>query len=194
MYHLTAKFTEDKETYYQIRKQEFESLNQIEQAARFIYLNRFCFNGLYRTNNKGEFNVPYGGLKSGKLPTKENFINISNLLKNVEIINTDFEDLILNRLEVNDFVYLDPPYAVKNKRIFKQYGPTNFGTNDMERLFLLLDYIDKKGAKFLLSYAYCEELQFLTSKWNSNIVTTQRNIAGFASNRRKEQEYLISNL
>lgn len=194
VHHKLSSFLNTKEDYYIIRALNPNELSEIERVARFIYLNRLCFNGLYRTNLKGEFNVPYGGYKTGSFPSVDDFGKISDALKSATIINGDFETIVKDNVKNGDFVYLDPPYAVANKRIFKQYGPTTFGTLDIERLFGLLEFINEKEATFILSYAYCEEMVPFVERWGGRTVLTQRNIAGFAGNRRKESEYLISNI
>ena len=79
-----------REHYNEVRSTAPASLNQIKRAARFIYLNRYCFNGLYRTNSKGEFNVPYGGEKSGSIPSSEQLKSAAKLLKRATLLSTDF--------------------------------------------------------------------------------------------------------
>ena len=92
-----------------------------------------------------------------------------------------------------DLVYLDPPYAVGNRRIFRQYGPMSFGLNDLSRLAASLESLDRKGATFVVSYAVCPEALSIFSCWHIRRVFTQRNISGFAKHRRKAAELMISN-
>jgi DNA adenine methylase len=190
----TKKIPKTKEDYYLVRNQTLESLSRLEKAARFIYLNRYCFNGLYRTNLHGKFNVPYGGERSGNVPILEVFIAASEQLKKAQLVTGDFENIVSTNLKSDDFIYLDPPYAVKNKKIFTQYDACSFGLDDLNRLSVLLDKIDSKGAKFVLSYACCEESKEYFGKWNCETVDTQRNISGFASHRKIDQEIIITNL
>ncbi len=180
--------------YYKTRAQDLSNLSSLDKAARFIYLNRFCFNGLYRTNNQGKFNVPYGHSRTGDIPKLEVFQAISNSLQHVDLISGDFEKIIDENLNKGDFIYLDPPYAVRNKRIFTQYDANSFGLNDLTRLSLLLDRIDAKNADFVLSYAYCDEAIELFGKWKYEIVEAQRNISGFANHRKKDQEIIVTNI
>ncbi len=114
------------------------------------------------------------------------------MLSNTQIFNQDFETT-LKIIQADDFVYMDPPYAVRNRRIFRQYGPDCFGIKDLERLALLLHEIDKIGASFLVSYAMCKEALDIFSDWKINRTQTQRSIAGFSKHRRKAVELLISN-
>lgn len=189
----TFKVSED--TYYTIRKIDPKSLYKNQRAARFIYLNKLCFNGLYRTNSSGHFNVPYCG-GNNKIIAEELSVltTASKQLQSASIMSGDFENIISKNVKKGDFVYLDPPYAVENRRIFKQYGPQTFGLDDLKRLKQLLKYIQQKDAKFLLSYAYCNEALELFNTWTIKKKFTQRNISGFSSDRRKAAEILVTNI
>ncbi|MBZ5491306.1 MAG: Dam family site-specific DNA-(adenine-N6)-methyltransferase [Acidobacteriia bacterium] len=180
-------------SYYRIRKAETKGMDEIQKAARFIFLNRFCFNGLYRTNAMGRFNVPFSSAGTGNLPTLEELLLASDLLKRATILCDDFA-VAINQVRRGDFVYLDPPYAVTNRRVFRQYGPSSFGISDLIRLSQGLNAIDACGAAFVLSYAHCSEaLQYLKG-WNVRKVMTQRNISGFAKHRRKAAELIVTNI
>lgn len=194
VYDELRKLPLGKDAYYAIRDRIPGELGKYERAARFIYLNRYCFNGLYRTNSAGKFNVPYSATKTGTTPTKEALKGCSVALKGKEITSLDFETLLRRECKAGDFVYLDPPFAVSNRRIFKQYGPQNFGNEDILRLRECLEYLDSIGATFVLSYAYCKESIENFSDWTFRRVTTQRNISGFANNRRRAVEVLVSNI
>jgi len=180
--------------YYRIRSINPNSLGTNQRAARFIYLNQLCFNGIYRTNLNGEFNVPFSGENQLKTFSLNVLADVSKKLAKTQIYSDDFEKVVRKHLSKNDFIYLDPPFAVSNRRIFRQYGPDSFGLDDLARLKKLLDDIDKKGAKFLLSYAYCKESISLIKNWNSRKLLVQRNVAGFSKFRRKSAELLISNI
>ena len=182
-----------KDHYYQIRSQDCCNLDALDRVARFIYLNRFCFNGLFRTNLAGKFNVPYSPNKTGQLPTYKKLVEVSKVLRGAKLLSGDFSTVVNQECREGDFVYLDPPYAVSNRRIFRQYGPQTFGLEDIERLRKLLDEIDYRKATFVLSYAYCHEARDAFSKWGLRKVYTQRNISGFSKHRRKAAEVIISN-
>lgn len=181
-----------KEAYYRIRQEDTSQLSTLDQAARFIYLNRFCFNGLYRTNMSGKFNVPYAASKTGRLPTLSELYMSAKVLSCAQIISRDFEKT-LKDVQPGDFVYMDPPYAVRNRRIFRQYGPDSFGTEDLARLASALPHIDRCGATFLVSYAMCKEALDAFDGWHVRRAQTQRSIAGFSRHRRKAVEILVSN-
>jgi len=93
-------------------------LTPIQRAVRFLYLNRFCFNGLYRTNSSGNFNVPFAKSKTGDFPSVDDFIAASELLRNAELINVDFESVVWDNAKTNDFIYLDPPLRSKQSAPF----------------------------------------------------------------------------
>lgn len=193
LYSVLQLFEINKEQYYKLRSQSPTSMNPLEAAARFIYLNRFCFNGLFRTNLKGEFNVPYGAGKSGKLPTLEQLTQLSKSLKNTSLRSGDFSKTLAG-VKSGDFVYLDPPYAIENRRVFNQYGPQNFGLNDLDRLAEELKVIDASGAKFVLSYAYCKEALSSFNGWSKRKVFVRRNIAGFSASRKSAAEVIVTNI
>lgn len=183
-----------KDGYYKVRASNPNRYGEIRRAARFIFLNRFCFNGIYRTNNQGKFNVPYAESKTGALPTADVLVRASEVLKKADIRCMDFEKLVLSRVKKGDFVYLDPPFAVSNRRVFCQYGPQVFGLSDLERLRNVLIEIDRRGASFLVSYAYCKEAIVFLKGWTMRRTVTQRNIAGFVDHRRSAIEVLVTNI
>lgn len=188
-----SRFSKGKDEYYRIRALAPESLNDVERAARFIFLNRYCFNGIYRTNKKGEFNVPYSSGNTGELPTMETLNKAAEMLANSEIYHQDFEQT-LNSTKQGDFVYLDPPYAVTNRRIFRQYDPQTFGLEDIERLKTSLHMLDAKGVDFVVSYALSPEGLLALGGWNLIEVSTQRNVAGFAKHRKQAVEIIATNI
>ena len=194
LYERVTSISSSEETYYRIRALAPESLSESDRAARFIYLNRHCFNGIYRTNQRGQFNVPYGAAKAGAVPSIERFRECSRVIRSAELTCLDFEEFVRTTVRGGDFVYLDPPYAVANRRIFRQYDKHSFGLSDVERLSHCLDHIDSVGARFVVSYALSAEIKPLLSKWTARRVTAQRNIAGFAEHRRKAVEVIVTNI
>jgi DNA adenine methylase (dam) len=187
------EFSISQEEYYNVRSWDVNQLSNIMKAARFIYLNRFCFNGLYRTNLNGEFNVPYGGYKTGNLPELQTLKEISRSLKKAKLIAGDFEDVIIANVLPGDFIYFDPPYAVQNARVFNQYNPQTFGLSDLERLSILLLNLHENGNRFLVSYAYCEEALYLLNRWKPKKVRIQRSISGFGKSRNASFELIAHN-
>jgi DNA adenine methylase len=113
----------NKDFYYKTRSTNVESLDDVEVAARFVYLNKTCFNGLYRVNQKNEFNVPMGSYKNPTILDEENILKCSRAFKNVEFYNMDYRDFLSQFAKPNDFVYLDPPYIpVSEYSAFDRYS------------------------------------------------------------------------
>lgn len=182
----------DSDTYYRWRAKDPNDLDKETRALRFIYLNHNCFNGIYRTNVAGQFNVPFGS-KLATYLSRDEFLECAGVLADTELVSGDFENT-LARVERGDFVYMDPPYAVSSRRVFKQYGKKTFQTEDVERLSAELRRIDKLGAHFVVSYADCREARALAKNWNSQKVLVRRHIAGFSDHRTKSFEWMIYNL
>jgi len=123
----------------------------VEKAALFIFLNKTCFNGLYRVNKKGQFNVPMGAYKNPTICDENNLRNISNALRNVEIVCGDYT-LSESFIDDNTFVYIDPPYRpISETSAFTSYNSDSFDDNEQIRLSQYIERIDKVGAKVVLS-------------------------------------------
>ncbi|MGI8961401.1 MAG: DNA adenine methylase [Bryobacteraceae bacterium] len=181
-----------KEEYLRLRSTQPHLLTASARAARFLYLNRFCFNGIYRTNLKGEFNVPYGGKRCGAAPNAQMLKICSTRMRRARLVNTDFEG-VLKHAEKGDFVYMDPPFAVRARRVFSQYDPSTFTTEDIARLRRWMEKLDARGIDFVVSYAESDEADVLRKSFRYETVSVRRNVAGFAENRILTQELLISN-
>jgi len=177
--------------YYKVRA--LRPRTAVSRAARFVYLNRFCFNGLYRTDRHGRFNVPYGAPKTDNLPDLPQFRACATLLARAGLIATDFRPL-LAQVERGDFVYIDPPYAISRRRVFIQYAMKHFSTADLPELSSWLDEIDRRKAFFVLSYADSHEARSLFRGWKRRRFAIRRNMAGFSSARRNHYELFISNI
>lgn len=150
-YLIQHHLSHNKEYYYQIRSTQFENI--FERAAQFVYLNRTCWNALYRVNLKGQFNVPIG-TKTNVILDTDDFSRISNLLKNINLISCDFEETI-DKAKKDDFIFVDPPYTVKhNNNGFVKYNETMFSWEDQIRLSEALKRSHSRGAKFLMTNAY----------------------------------------
>lgn len=144
--------------YYQIRSSNPRTA--LNRAARFIYLNRTCWNGLYRVNKKGEFNVPIG-TKTNVILEADNFEILSSVLTSAKIEVCDFE-LTINKAEENDFVFVDPPYTVKhNLNGFVKYNETIFSWQDQIRLRKAISKAIDRGAKVLVTNANHKSIEEL---------------------------------
>jgi DNA adenine methylase len=191
LYRRLCCIRRDLPTYRRWRRLKPASLDRETRALRFLYLNRNCFNGIYRTNMDGEFNVPMGR-RPGAYFSKDDMLHCSKLLQRTTLVAGDFVKT-LERVKPGDFVYLDPPYAVRSRRIFKEYGQKTFDTADIPRLSDSLMAIVKRKADFLVSYADCAEARALAIKWHSLRLPIRRHVAGFAGDRKQAYEWLISN-
>ena len=151
-----------KELYLKIRswdqnKNYLKKYSRAERSSRLIYMNRVCFNGLYRVNSKNYFNVPYGRYENPKILDVQNLYNLKKVLKHTYISNSDFE-VILKKAKSGDFVYIDPPYMPPDngKEIFNSYSKYKFCVKEQTRLRDTMDELTKRGVKVLLSNSYCK--------------------------------------
>ncbi|WP_228267885.1 DNA adenine methylase [Acinetobacter oleivorans] len=181
----------NKEYYYDIRKAKY--VDNVQKAAQFIYLNRTCWNALYRVNMKGEFNVPIG-TKTNVILETDNFELVSNILKHTQLISCDFEETI-NRASKNDFIFVDPPYTVKhNNNGFVKYNETMFSWEDQIRLSEALILADKRGAKFLMTNAYHQSvIDLYKDYFKLSKVSRQSVIASESARRGIYDELLVKN-
>jgi DNA adenine methylase len=195
VYRRLSRIGRDADTYYQWRKRDTSGDDATTRATRFIYLNRNCFNGIYRTNRDGGFNVPFGGKNGQPLGNleRDEFLKAASQLRRATFVAGDFSKT-LELARPGDFVYLDPPFAVSGRRVFRQYGEKPFDTDDVERLARQLRRLDRIGAEFLVSYADCVEARDLAREWNSSKLFVRRNVAGFSGHRRLAGEWLITNI
>lgn len=184
---------EDKEEYKRLRSLDTSRMKPQARAARFIYLNRYCFNGIYRTNLLGQFNVPYSGVRCGKVPADEVFEKCSRRLKTVRFVNDDFER-VLEQAQKGDLVYMDPPFAVRARRVFREYDPSTFTHEDISRLRSWMLKLNAAGINFVVSYAESDESDILRKNFSYETVSVRRNIAGFTGSRVQTNELLISNI
>lgn len=193
VYRALSKFRKDRASYYRVRAMSEDDLEAATLAGRFVYLNRFCFNGLYRTNAQGEFNVPYGAPKNNNVPDLSQLEACAKILTGARILNSDFRRT-LSMVAAGDFVYLDPPYAISNRRVFVEYGKSPFSTSDLSDLAWWLEEIDRRGATFILSYADSHEARTLFKEWRTRRFSVRRNVAGFSGARRNHYELFYSNI
>jgi DNA adenine methylase len=198
-YRITAVLKElerlrpaNKQEYQRLRAVDISTLTPSARAARFIYLNRFCFNGIYRTNLLGQFNVPYSGERCGNLPKEEAFRKCSRRLRRARFMNSDFER-VLQQAAKGDLVYMDPPFAVRARRIFREYDPSTFTHEDIARLRSWMERLDAARINFVVSYAESDEADVLRKGFSHQVVSVRRHIAGFAAHRALTNELLISN-
>ena len=188
------KKNHNKEYFYKIRNldrnSDFNYLSEVFRAARFIYLNKTCFNGLCRYNAKGNFNTPMGSYKNPKIYDKELIFSVHKSLKNVSIANKDFEVVSL-KAKKNDFVYFDPPYFPLNKTSSFVNYTDNFLANEQIRLYELFKMLDFEGVKVLQSNSNTDFIKELYKDFEIIEVDSKRAINCKGDKRGKITELII---
>ncbi len=189
-----------KDYFLKIRAQNPKRLKEVSVAARFIFLNKTCFNGMYRVNKKGGFNVPYGKYTNPNIVDEENLKKISKVLQSVEIKHQDYKKTVENAKK-GDFIYFDPPYAPLNPTSsFTAYTKDGFGEQQQIELRDLFFELHKKGCFVMLSNSNSEfinkiykELVKKDKKIKITKVGANRMINSKASGRGKIKEVLVTN-
>lgn len=175
------------------RTEEYQNWSDIKKASRFIYLNRTCFNGMYRVNSKGEFNVPFGHYKNPRILDENNLINCSHLLQRTEIKQADFSE-VLKEVKKGDFVYFDPPYVpLSETSSFTSYTKDGFDIDMQFKLRDVCNELDSMGVKFLLSNSDTKLVNELYENYNIKKVFASRQINANANGRGKITEVLVRN-
>jgi DNA adenine methylase len=179
------------QTYYSIRA--MNPGTQVEQAARLIYLNRLCFNGLYRLNKNGQFNVPYGHLKRPSVCNESLLRDCSSSLKNVSIKLSDFEQCTRSS-KAGDVVYFDPPYLPLTKTSnFSDYHSTKFNIEAHKRLARLIDELTDRGVFVILSNSDTEASREIFCSLRQFTVSANRSISARVSGRLPVDELIAVN-
>ncbi|MHA1731922.1 MAG: DNA adenine methylase [Promethearchaeota archaeon] len=191
------KHRNEKDYYYAIRgadrTAEFAEWSPVERASRTLYMNKCCYNGLYRVNSKGQFNVPFGKYKNPKFCDARNLRAAAQALQGVEVVHDSFERCLEYARE-GDFVYLDPPYhPVSETANFTSYTKDDFGPGDQERLREVFGELDRRGCKVLLSNSHSEFILDLYSGYAVEPVMAKRAINSDASKRGAIREVLVRN-
>ncbi len=190
---LNDKSDEPGNYYYRIRKDFNDSLgsNTIEQAARFVYLNKHCYGGLYRVNRKGQFNVSANKRKNIKSCDPDSILEMSDYLKNVTLLNGDFE-AVLQDVEEGDFVFMDSPYAPLNPTSFTKYTKDDFDHDDHVRLANVFKELTERGAYCMTTNHNTELIRVLYADYRIDVVEVSRPINSNI-NSRKSEEVIITN-
>ncbi|GIL15086.1 MAG: site-specific DNA-methyltransferase (adenine-specific) [Chloroflexota bacterium] len=191
---ICYKSKSNESNYYAIRDGiDPKELPLVERAARFIYLNKNCFNGLYRVNRRGKFNVPFGYYKSPSIFKAENLRNSSIALHNALLKVSDFEESV-SIARKGDFVYFDPPYApLTPTSSFTSYTKDNFDSQAHERLARVVKQLDKRGVLFMLSNSPKPFIIELYRSYHIEIVSANRAINSNGKKRGVVEELLVMN-
>ncbi len=177
--------------YYRIRSLNPSSMSRFDRSIRFLYLNRYGFNGIYRTNRQGQFNVPMGS-RSGTLPTIEEYVQCASILKTASLRTWDYRRAT-SRATRNDLVYLDPPYATAIRPRYGEYGYASYSATQLKKLIARLHDLDDRGVKVILSYSAEPELLEALSDWGILHLSIQRTIAANNDKRMRTIEILATN-
>lgn len=190
--HKENHVAEGKNYYYTVRAINLKNLDNVKRAARFIYLNKTCFNGLYRVNGSGLFNVPMGNYSNPSIYNEEELREISRMLKNTEIIASSFSN-IEKFTKKNDFIYFDPPYYPIKRTSFTSYARNEFLEKEQKELADIFRKLDKRGCKLMLSNSDTEFIKNLYREFNIHFVQASRMINCDGSKRGKINELVITN-
>lgn len=171
----------------------FNNMTKVDRAARFIFLNKTAFNGLWRVNSKQQHNVSFGDYKNPTLYDRKNILACSSLLQTTDILNGDFEN-VKERVQPGDLVYLDPPYVpLSATSSFVGYTDKGFDANDQIRLKEMCDYIDSIGAYFMLSNSSAGFVYELYQEHNIHEVMASRAVNCKGDGRGKVKEVIVTN-
>ena len=183
------------EYYYEVRKQEPKQ--QIEKVSRLIFLNRTCFNGLYRVNKKGQFNVPLGRYTNPNIVNKENLTSVSKILQSGKIkISCRGFEAVFDDTKKGDLIYFDPPYQpISSTANFTSYTHRDFTEDDLERLATLANQLNSKGCHVLLSNSNSKVVKdyFSEKHWKISSINANRAINSNAQKRTGHKEIIIKN-
>ena len=183
-----AQWANDATTYYQVRDMTF--VNKVRRAAQFIYLNKTCWNGLYRVNRSGEFNVPFGN-HGRQVFDESHVLEIAAALETARLKTGDFEDVVRDAKK-GDFIYFDPPYATNSRKAgFRQYNEQRFNWDDQERLGAAAVTLAKRGCSVLVSNVNYEPVLSLYPGFCHVVVSRHSILAADPQARRLTNELLL---
>lgn len=193
-------FKNDAETFYAVRdwdrdRNAYEKRTDVEKAARILFLNKTCFNGLYRVNNAGEFNSPFGHYKNPNIVNAPILRAVHSYFatNDIHFSSVDYHDL-LDKIKEGTFVYLDPPYdPVSDTASFTGYSKGGFSREDQLKLKLFCDTLDQKGVKFMLSNSSTGFIRNLYCKYRIETIQAKRNINSDPTKRGDVDELIIRN-
>ncbi len=194
------KHKNEADYFYKIReldrdREKYAQLNNIERASRIIYLNKTCYNGLFRVNRQGEFNTPFGRYKNPNIANEATLKAVNNYFNKAKITLKcgDFEEAVKG-IRRGGFVYFDPPYdPVSESANFTGYDKGGFDKDEQIRLKKLCDKLNNRGVKFLLSNSSTEFILDLYKDYNITIVKAKRSINSKGDGRGDVNEVLVKN-
>ncbi len=181
------RYENTSEMFYAVRSQEWTTLPKAEAAARTIFLNRTCFNGLYRVNKQGQFNVPYGKYKNPKICDEDGLRAASEALKKADILCGDYLLVLEHYAQQGDFVFLDPPYLpISEYADFKRYTKEQFYEEDHIELAKRIMILHERGCHIILTNSNHPLVHELYAPFNIDVIQTKRHISCNGSTRKGE--------
>jgi len=190
---LLKKHRNEREYFNQVRALDVTALNRAQRAARIIYLNKTCFNGLYRVNSRGQFNVPFGSYKNPRTCDEDNLRAAAEAFQNVQLNCGHFKET-LKQAKRGDFVYLDPPYQPLSATAnFTSYTSRCFGERDQEELAAVVKALDARGCLIMLSNSDNELIHKLYKQFHIETVYATRAINCKGDRRGRISELLVMN-
>ncbi len=181
----------DSDLFYEVRAQKTSGWSDVARGARFIFLNRTCFNGLWRVNSKGEFNVPFGRYKNPRIVDEKRLRLASEVMGRVELCTGDFSE-VLRGLQKDDFVYFDPPYVpVSTTSNFTAYAKDGFGEVDQRRLLDAMRRLSAKDVTFMLSNADTTATRGLYREFTVRSASATRLVNADATKRGPVRELIV---
>ncbi len=195
-----AKHKNLEKYFYALRKQDrdenlYSQLSSVQRAARIIYLNKTCFNGLFRVNSQGQFNAPFGKYPNPNIAPPKIIYAVSDYLNkaDISITSTDFAEAV-ETARAGDFIYFDPPYdPVSDTSSFTGYHKSAFGRSEQERLFKVFKDLDRRGCKVMLSNSDTRFIRDLYKNYKKEDILATRRINAVGSGRGAIREVLIMN-
>lgn len=183
-----SEFHNNKEEYYAIRAWDWKSLTPQKAAARMIFLNKTCFNGLYRVNKEGQFNVPYGAAGRNVAFLNEDVLRAAAcVLQPAEICCMDYHEVLMKKAEAGDFIFLDPPYIpISEYSDFKRYTKEQFSMHDQEQLAADVAELHERGCKVMLTNSNHPIVYDLYKGFRIEVFSTKRMISKKANTRTGE--------
>lgn len=186
---------EDQEKFFYQKRELYnkENNDELTTAAYLIFLNKTCFNGMYRENSKGEYNIPFGDQKNATVCDEKNILAVSECLKNTDITNQSFEESI-NNCQKGDFIYFDPPYyPINTTSNFTSYSRSTFGSREQEKLKSVFTDLAQKGCFVMLSNSNTPYIIDLYKDFNINYLYAARSINSKGDKRGKIKEVVVTN-
>ncbi|HEX7604071.1 MAG TPA: DNA adenine methylase [Polyangiaceae bacterium] len=188
-----GEYRYDKDLFYEVRDRDSSVMNDVERGARFIFLNRTCFNGLWRVNSRGKFNVPFGSYKNPKIADPEGLRAASKAFQKVTLSHADFSE-VTAELRAGDFVYFDPPYVpASDTADFTAYAVEGFGATEQARLVDELERLRTLGVFAMLSNADTPRTRALYKDFHFESVEAPRSINADGAKRGNATELIVTN-